>query len=86
MKLTKIIYYFSILKLHESGIINALKSRWLRINHVSPNTKIYYSPITISQVYLIIGTYICGLCVSVVIILIEQILYLRTVKKKKWNK
>lgn len=74
---------FRILKLSEFGIINALKSRWLKTKY--PNTKIdrFYSPLTLDQISLVTGVYFIGLIMALFIVIVEKIVIWRKVRTKK---
>ncbi|KAJ8681102.1 hypothetical protein QAD02_016889 [Eretmocerus hayati] len=64
---------YGIIKLHEFGIISAAKNRWIR---EKPGAEIRpYSPITLEQVYFPLSVYLLGLCLSVILSIIEKITF-----------
>ena len=66
------------MRLHESGIIEALKSRWLQsqiVNIMRQRNKKNFAPITFRQVAFIIYIYLCGLLTSIAVSIMEVLVY-----------
>ena len=76
------IFCFSILRLHEFGIIKLLKGRWLQLKRSQATATRYYAPITLDQIILLLSVYIFGVITSVIIVIIEKIMYLQSKKNK----
>ncbi|KAJ8682703.1 hypothetical protein QAD02_018495 [Eretmocerus hayati] len=64
-----------ITKLHENGIIDALKSRWLYRNGISRIKSRPYSSVSLQQVLLPIGIYILGVLASIILLIVENAVF-----------
>ncbi|XP_017763138.1 PREDICTED: glutamate receptor 3.2-like [Eufriesea mexicana] len=63
----------SIIKLHEVGLIEALKERWL--NYPDEGTRRPFTRIDLNQVYLIFIILVVGTLLSLVILILENIIF-----------
>ncbi|KAJ8665328.1 hypothetical protein QAD02_006990 [Eretmocerus hayati] len=72
-----------ILKMSESGLIDALKKRWLdRKSEVEQEN---FLPIDMSQVYLIFCVLISGISTSIIVFLVENLTFYRTAMYRTKN-
>lgn len=73
---------FRILKLHEFGIINALKARWLKSKYAQTKVERFYSPLTIDQVSLLVSIYCVGFFLAIFIFIVENVVWRKAHKTK----
>lgn len=69
--------------MHEVGIIDGLKERWLKSANEKTSLDNVFEPISWDEVFLPFGIYTLGLSFSIILVIIENYWFWHRAKKSK---